>query len=111
MSSGAARIAFAGAQPALALLLFINVFNILANVTHPSIRAAGFALIIFLIHALGDVISPVVIGVVGDRYDMERAFILVGVLFVVAGVLWLLGARHLERDTALAPARLTREPA
>ncbi len=85
--------------------------TILANVTHPSIRAAGFALNIFLIHALGDVISPVIISVVGDRYDMERAFILVGALFVVAGVLWLLGARYLERDTALAPTRLTREPA
>jgi hypothetical protein len=29
----------------------------------------------------------------------------------VAGVLWLLGARHLERDTALAPTRLRRDPA
>jgi MFS transporter, Spinster family, sphingosine-1-phosphate transporter len=82
--------------------------TILANVTHPSIRAAGFALNIFLIHAFGDVISPVVIGVVGDRYDMDHAFILVGAMFVVAGILWLLGMRHLERDTALAPTRLTR---
>jgi MFS family permease len=107
--------------PSLWVWLFVACFclffntgptnTILANVTHPSIRAAGFALNIFFIHAFGDVISPVVIGVVGDRYNMDRAFILVGVLFAVAGVLWLLGARHLERDTALAPARLTRGPA
>jgi hypothetical protein len=84
--------------------------TILANVSHPSIRAAGFALNIFLIHAFGDVISPVVIGVVGDQYDMNRAFILVGAMFVVAGILWLLGVRHLQRDTAIAPMRLTREP-
>ena len=80
--------------------------TILANVSHPSLRAAGFALNIFLIHAFGDVISPVVIGVVGDRYDMNRAFLLVGVMFVAAGILWLFGARHLGRDTALAPTRL-----
>ncbi len=106
--------------PSIWVWLFVTCFclffntgptnTILANVTHPSIRAAGFALNIFFIHAFGDVISPVVIGVVGDRYDMDRAFILVGVLFAVAGVLWLLGARHLERDTALAPARLARGP-
>jgi MFS family permease len=85
--------------------------TILANVSHPSIRAAGFALNIFLIHAFGDVVSPVVIGVVGDRYDMTRAFTLVGAMFVVAGVLWLLGARYLQSDTELAPTRIAREPA
>lgn len=79
--------------------------TILANVSHPSIRAAGFALNILVIHAFGDVISPVVIGVVGDRYDMNRAFTVVSAMFVVAGILWLLGSRHLERDTALGPTR------
>ncbi len=83
--------------------------TILANVSPPPIRAAGFALNIFLIHALGDVISPVVIGVVGDRYDMDHAFVLVGAMFAVAGILWLLGVRHLQDDTALAPTRLTPE--
>ena len=46
--------------------------TILANVTHPSMRAAGFALNIFVIHALGDVISPVVIGVLSDKLQPER---------------------------------------
>lgn len=85
--------------------------TILANVSHPSIRAAGFALNILVIHAFGDVLSPVVIGVVGDRYDMNRAFLLVGTMFLVGGILWLMGARHLERDTALAPTRLSRDSA
>ena len=76
--------------------------TILANVSHPSIRAAGFALNIFVIHAFGDVLSPVVIGVLGDRWNMDRAFLVVGAMFLLAGILWLLGARHLERDTARA---------
>jgi MFS transporter, Spinster family, sphingosine-1-phosphate transporter len=83
--------------------------TILANVSHPSMRAASYALNIFLIHAFGDVISPVVIGIVADRTDMRHAFLVVGAMFVVAGILWLLGTRHLERDTALAPTRLQPE--
>ncbi len=80
--------------------------TILANVTHPSLRAAGFALNIFIIHAFGDVLSPVVIGILSDRYSLEVGFLAVGVMFLVAGAFWLLGARHLERDTAEAPRKL-----
>jgi MFS family permease len=102
--------------PLIWTLLFVTCFclffntgptnTILANVTHPSIRAGAYALNIFLIHAFGDVISPVVIGVVSDRYDMNRAFILVGVMFVAAGVLWLSGSKFLKRDTEMAANRL-----
>ncbi len=80
--------------------------TILANVTPPGIRAAGFALNIFVIHAFGDVISPVLIGIISDRYKMETAFTVVGVMFVVAGGFWLAGMKHLKRDTELAPTRL-----
>ncbi|MGE5360610.1 MAG: spinster family MFS transporter [Bacteroidales bacterium] len=78
--------------------------TILANVSPPAIRATAFALNIFVIHALGDVISPVVIGLLTDYFDgdMNKSFLLVGLMFLVAGGLWLWGARHLERDTALA---------
>jgi len=64
-------------------------------------RAAAFALNILVIHAFGDVISPVIIGLLSDWLQaINKAFLLVGLMFLVAGVLWLLGARHLERDTA-----------
>jgi MFS transporter, Spinster family, sphingosine-1-phosphate transporter len=80
--------------------------TILANVTHPAMRATGFALNIFVIHALGDVISPVIIGILSDRYNMNVAFLVVGLMFLVAAVLWLCGARYLERDTRLAATKL-----
>ena len=80
--------------------------TVLANVTHPGMRATGFALNIFTIHALGDVISPVIIGILSDRYNMNVAFLVVGLMFLVAGVLWLCGARYLERDTRLAATKL-----
>jgi MFS transporter, Spinster family, sphingosine-1-phosphate transporter len=85
--------------------------TILANVSHPSMRAAAFALNIFVIHAFGDVLSPVVIGVLSDKYSLTVGFLAVGVTFLAAGGFWLLGARHLARDTARAPGLLGHPPA
>ncbi len=81
--------------------------TIIANVTHPSMRAAGYAVCIFFIHALGDVISPVIIGLLNDYFqDMSKSFLVVGLTFLIAGVLWLWGARYLARDTEMAPKRM-----
>jgi MFS family permease len=102
--------------PAAWIFIFLACFSlffntgptntILANVTHPAMRAAAFALNIFVIHALGDVISPVIIGIISDKYDMNVAFFVVGVMFLISGIFWLFGARYLARDTELAPVRL-----
>jgi MFS family permease len=91
--------------------LFLNTGpsnTALANVTHPSIRATAFAVNIFIIHALGDAISPPIIGAITDAANgnMNTGFLAVSVMIVVSGVLWLVAARYLERDTALAPTRL-----
>jgi hypothetical protein len=80
--------------------------TILANVTHPSIRATGFAVNIFVIHALGDATSPTTIGFISGYTNMNVGFVVVSVMFVVSGLFWLWGARYLDRDTALAPTRL-----
>ncbi|MBZ5497178.1 MAG: MFS transporter [Acidobacteriia bacterium] len=99
--------------PLIFLTCFCLFFNtgpsntILANVTHPSMRGVAFALNIFVIHALGDVISPVIVGFLNDWFqDMNKSFLVVGLMFLAAGVLWLLGTRYLQKDTALAPSRL-----
>ncbi len=107
------RAPFPWIWPLIFLTCFCLFFNtgptntILANVTHPSMRSIGFALNIFVIHALGDVISPVIVGLLNDWFhDMNQSFLVVGLTFFAAGVLWLLGARYLQRDTQLAPTRL-----
>lgn len=102
--------------PAAWLLIFLAVFclffntgptnTILANVTHPAMRATAFALNIFVIHSLGDVISPLIIGLISDKYNMNVAFLLVGLMFLVSAACWLAGAKYLARDTAQAPLRL-----
>ena len=77
--------------------------TILANVTQPSMRAIGYAVNIFVIHALGDVISPVIVGFLNDWYgDMNKSFFVVGCMFLAAGIFWLIGMRYLKRDTERA---------
>ena len=98
--------------PTAWVFVFLSVFclffntgpsnTILANVTHPSIRASAFALNIFIIHAFGDAISPYAIGLLSDHYSMNIAFLFVSVMMVVGGLFWLAGARHLQRDTEAA---------
>jgi len=73
--------------------------TILANVTHPSVRASAFALNIFIIHALGDAISPPIIGLINGYSNMFVGFLVVSFMFLLGGVVWLWGARYLERDT------------
>ena len=80
--------------------------TILANVTHPSIRASAFALNILIIHALGDAISPLIIGVINDFTSMTIGFLTVSFMFLIAAIAWFLGVKHLKRDTDLAPTRL-----
>lgn len=75
--------------------------TILANVTHPMMRASAFALNILIIHALGDVISPMIIGAVADSTgSMNTAFLVVSAFILLSGVIWLWGARYLAADTA-----------
>src|SRR5205814_10449186 len=73
--------------------------TILANVTHPAIRASAFALNILVIHSLGDVISPLAIGAITDASgkDMNVAFLFVSGPVLLGGILWMAGARFLER--------------
>lgn len=72
----------------------------LANVTPPSVRATAFALNIFIIHALGDAISPPLIGWIAGQTSMNMAFLLVSVMMVLASAFWLIGMRYLGADTA-----------
>lgn len=83
--------------------------TILANVTHPAIRASAFAINIFIIHALGDAISPWIIGAIASRSNMNVAFGVVSAMTLVGGIIWLCGTRYLAEDTSRAPTRLAVE--
>ena len=124
-------------------LMFINTGPcnaVIANVVMPSMRAAAFAIAIFVVHFLGDIWSPTLMGWVADFFGHEdsmasgfgRALAAIGALptnrpghvpenltagmlvvvpaVFLAGVVLLAGARHLPREMALMLARLKAKP-
>ena len=72
----------------------------LANVAPPKVRATAFALNILIIHALGDAISPPLLGFVAGRSNLNVAFFIVAVVTLFSGVIWLMGMKYLAGDTA-----------
>lgn len=98
--------------PAAWVTLFLAVFFVflntgpsnaaLANVAPAKIRATAFAMNILIIHALGDAISPPILGFVAGRSNMNVSFFLVSFAMLVSGVVWLLGMKYLAADTAAA---------
>jgi MFS family permease len=75
--------------------------TIIANVTPAPVRATAYAINILTIHALGDAISPPLIGLIAGKAagGMNTAFLLVGGAIVVSGIIWLIAARWLDEDT------------
>ena len=82
------------------LLLFMSTGPInaaIANVVSPLERASAIALSMFLIHLLGDIPSPPLIGHLSDVGSLERAVLIVPVAIAVGGVIWLASARAAAR--------------
>ncbi len=95
LASGTPAVFYAGLVVA-ELLLFMSTGPIntaIVNLVSPAERACAVALSIFVIHALGDVISPSIIGGVSDMTSLGAAVMIVPFAVVVSGVLWLLAAR------------------
>jgi MFS family permease len=51
-------------------------------------RASAMALSVFVIHLLGDLWSPPLIGFIADRTRMQTAMWLVPVAFLISGIIW-----------------------
>ena len=84
-------------------LIFFNTGpsnTALANVTAPAVRATAFAMNIFVIHLLGDAISPPVIGMITDRFNGNM-----NAGFVAVGAAMLPGLRRLVRRSFLPGQR------
>jgi predicted MFS family arabinose efflux permease len=77
-------------------------FTLLANVTRTDERATAFAINILIIHALGDVISPPLIGWISDQTNLQLPFLMMNGMIALGGVLWLSGVKYLDSDTARA---------
>ncbi|MBV8200653.1 MAG: MFS transporter, partial [Acidobacteria bacterium] len=82
------------------VLLFFStgpINSALVNVVAPAHRATAMALNILVIHLLGDVPSPPLIGRVSDATSLAFAFRLLPVMMALAGLIWLYAAWRGER--------------
>ncbi|MGB6451582.1 MAG: MFS transporter [Steroidobacteraceae bacterium] len=90
------------------LLLFMStgpLNSAIVNLVAPRERASAVALSVLMIHLLGDVISPPLIGAISDRTSLGVATLIVPVAVAVCGVLWLAAGRAARSSRALAAAR------
>lgn len=76
--------------------------TVIVNVTGPAIRAMAFAVNIFFIHALGDAISPVIIGRISDLIDLRTALLITPAAILIAGLACFLCSKFIEQDSAMA---------
>jgi predicted MFS family arabinose efflux permease len=87
------------------LFLFLNtgpLNTVLVNVVMPGRRAMGFAINIFAIHALGDAISPAIIGSLSDQWGLSRALLITPLAVLAAAGFAFWGGRYIEGDQVKA---------
>lgn len=107
-------VPFPAAWICIFLAVFFLFFNTgpsntaLANVTLPNVRSTAFGLNIFVVHLFGDAISPSLIGAIRDRWNMNAGFLAVSGTMLIAGVLWLWGAKFLAADTLVVEKAVSR---
>ena len=92
------------------LFLFLNtgpLNTVLVDVLRPNRRATGFAITIFTIHALGDAISPAIIGSLSDAWGLQAALLITPAAIVLAAVFALRGCRSVAEDQRVAERELT----
>jgi MFS family permease len=85
------------------LLLFASTGPVNAAIVAevpPAERASAVAISILMIHLLGDVPSPWLIGFISDRSSLGRAVFVVPAAILVAGIIWTYAAWRGERHRA-----------
>jgi MFS family permease len=85
--------------------LFLNtgpLNTVIVNVTRPAIRAMAFAVNIFFIHALGDAISPTILGRLSDIWGLRAALLATPVAILAAALFAFLCCRTIGEDMARA---------
>jgi sugar phosphate permease len=89
------------------LLMFLSTGPINASIVNlvlPTQRASAIALEVFVIHLLGDCISPYLIGALSDVSSLGEAVRIVPLAVLLAGILWAYAARAQARAPAVQAA-------
>ncbi len=85
--------------------LFLNtgpLNTVIINVTNPAVRAMAFAVNIFFIHALGDAVSPSILGWLSDQWGLRSALLITPCAMALAGLFCFICGRFVVQDMAQA---------
>lgn len=96
----ASRPVYMAAIVGAEVLLFFSTGPInsqLINVVAPAHRATAMALNILVIHLLGDVPSPPLIGRLSDATSLAKAFLVLPAMMALAGMIWIYAAWRGQR--------------
>ncbi len=89
--------------------LFLNtgpLNTVIVNVTRHDMRAMAFAANIFVIHALGDAISPAFIGFLSDHFGLGKALLSTVAAILIAALFCFLCGKNIAKDLIIDdPAR------
>jgi MFS family permease len=89
--------------------LFLNtgpLNTVIVNVTSPGMRAMAFAVNIFFIHALGDAISPTLLGWISDLYGLRTALLVTSAVILMASFFCFICTRFINEDSARSMDRV-----
>ena len=108
--------------PLLFPAIFMAVFLLLigtgptnaavVNSVSPAIRSTALAVNLFIIHLLGDAISPSLIGRISDKTSLPTAFSVTYLAAALSGVILIYGARYAPRlvKTGTQPSAISTQP-
>lgn len=64
------------------------VNSAIVNAVSPAQRATALGLSVFIMHILGDIPSPPLIGAISDARSIEQGLLIVPASFLIAGLIW-----------------------
>lgn len=82
----------------LSVMFLAPAAAVIQDVVHPGVRALAYGLCVICQHILGASWSPMLIGGISDSLGLEKALLLTPVFGIVAGALFLRGAKYYEND-------------
>jgi len=86
-------------------LLFLStgpINSVIVNVVAPDMRATAVAASILVIHVLGDVPSPTIVGAISDARSLAQAVLILPVAILVSGAIWTFAAWRGTRPVRVA---------
>jgi len=92
-------------QYALLLLMGVLIIGFIAgaaavtqDVIHPGLRATSYAIAVIVQNLLGSAMSPMIVGLIYDKTNIETALSILPMVLFIGAVLFYFGSRYYQQD-------------